>query len=465
MKKFLAILFTLCLLLALAACEKDAPTTGAPSVRTTQPTEKPTEPTTAPTVPTTAPTEPEHVHTPGTWNCDLSNHWRVCTECGETLDLDFHNTNNQWDICFACDAEIKTHSEGYITMQTYEKSTKTTTIQYYDLLGNLLLTNDVVETYTDSKNRLCRSQYENGVLVFEENYVRNSLAIYNLVSHTYYYQDGSRLTNEFDAYGNLIQETLWTASGDIEWDQIHIFTYSESGVPLHEQVYEGDVLLCEREFSLVSIYSNRYYCAKEIIYNDDGTRNVTEYSEKAEVIAEYYFDANGNLVDSSIHFDDALCSPLYGTWQGTYTVDGNTFGMPIDLRYEVALSFNAQGQMHAVITLNKEDVTVINIELIYLTYEAYGLTRAQTDQLFKEQLGMTVVQYVDNLLNAEELQEQMRREQQKVYYVLDQFIYIGNSWTAPMESIAYELSGDMLILTYPNGDDMTDTFTLTRATP
>lgn len=461
MKRFLILLCSLFLALCLAACEKDPAT--VPTTATTQPTAPTTLPTTAPTAPTTVPTEPEHVHTPGAWSCDLSNHWRVCTECGETLDLDSHNTNNEWDICFTCDAEIKAHSEGYITMQTYEKSTKTTTIQYYDLLGNLLVTNEVVNTYTDSKNRLCKAKYEDGVLVYEENFVRNDLAIYELVSQTYYYQDGSRSTNEFDAYGNLIRETRWTASGDIDWDQTHIFTYSESGVPLREQVYEGDVLLCEREFSLVNIYSTRYYCAKEIIYNDDGTRDVTEYSESANIIAEYYIDVNGNLVDSSIYFDDTLCSPLYGTWQGTYTVDGNTFGIPIDLRYEVSLSFNAQGQMHAVITLNKEDVTVINIELIYLTYEAYGLTRAQTDQLFKEQLGMTVVQYVENLLNSEQLQAQMRREQQKVYYVLDQFIYIGNSWTAPMESIGFQLSGDTLILTYYNDEGITDTFTLTRS--
>ena len=462
MKRFWILLCSLFLALCMASCEKDSPPVPTTALPTTQPTSQ--APTQQPTEHTT-PTEPEHVHTPGVWDCDLSNHWRVCTECGETLDLDFHNTNNQWDICFACDAEIKVHSEGYITMQTYEKSTKTTTIQYYDLLGKLLVTNNFVKTYTDSQNRLCISKYEDGILVFEENFVRNSLSIYDLVSHTYYYQDGSRLTNEFDTYGNLVRETRWTASGDVDLDQTHIFTYTESGVPLREQVYAGDILLCEREFSLVNIYSTRYYCAKEIIYNEDGTRDVTEYSESSKIVAEYYFDANGNLVDSSIHFDDALCSPLYGTWQGTYTVDGNTFGMPIDLRYDVSLSFNAQGQMHAVITLNKEDVTVINIELIYLTYEAYGLTRTQTDQLFKEQLGMTVVQYVDNLLNAEELQAQMRREQQKVYYVLNQFIYTGNSWTAPMESISYEISGDMLILTYHSGDDITDTFTLTRATP
>ena len=62
MKKLLALLLTLVMVLSLVACGASEPTTGKkdPTTKpTTAPTNKPTDPTTVPTEPATAPTEPE----------------------------------------------------------------------------------------------------------------------------------------------------------------------------------------------------------------------------------------------------------------------------------------------------------------------------------------------------------------------------------------------------------------------
>lgn len=458
MKKILPALLVLILLFMLSACEQDtSPTPPPSSTQLAQPTSAPTQ---------TPTTKPIHVHTPGPWNADWENHWLACTECGEYLELSSHNANNQWDICFECDAEIKKHSQGYITVQLYDRNTKTNTTHYYDLLGNLLVTSKQIDTYNEDGYLISQAQYEDGKLIYEEHYAHRSKYDHYIISQTYYdLDDGSKLTYQFNEFGNLIRQTHYTKSGEISLDEEHEYTYSDSGVILYEHIYDSEVLVCEREYTVIGSYYARSYCSKEIILNEDGTRDVTEYTQDAKIIAEYYFDADGNLVDSSVNFDDALCSPLYGTWEGTYSVEGDTLGIPIDLRYQITVSFNDQGQMFTVFSLNREDVKVMNMELIYMSYQAYGLTRAQTDQLFETQLGMTVSEYVDYMLDLDEVQSQMRQEQQCVYYVADNFIYAGSNWTAPMDRIEFLLSGDGLVLHFYDGEDLLDTYELTRLTP
>lgn len=48
----------------------------------------------------------DHVHqTTDTWDVNLTSHWKICTDCGETAEEDAH-TLDEADQCTVCGAQI-----------------------------------------------------------------------------------------------------------------------------------------------------------------------------------------------------------------------------------------------------------------------------------------------------------------------------------------------------------------------
>lgn len=462
MKKFLAIAFVLCLLLTMAACEKDAPTTGAPSVPTTQPTEKPTQPTTAPTAPTTAPTEPTtaptepvHVHAPNaSWLMDKDNHWQLCEECGETINESAHTLDA--GFCTQCEAEIFVNNmDGSTSVYVYDAFGNTTFSLEYDSEGNLLFTYNWEYTYDDAGNMLTETEYTDGAISYYAEYALDSEGLPYTAKVFTFFEDG---TSDYQEYDQWLNNTLWisyNADDTVLFSIRNEFTCDDNGNVLYQKTYEDDVLTSESEYTFMEGEFGAYtYCSKEITYFEDGSKLITEYDEFYEIISEVFIDANGNPVDHSGKFDPEACAPLFGVWEGNVLMDGDMMGMAglegfdgLSMQVFIRVTFKPDGTMQFLFEIDPDSLLDFMVEFFYKSYETeFGMNRDEADAQLQQEMGMTVREYVQMMLSSGAMDEQFRQEMNMVYYVENGKIFAGESWTNQMEPLPFTLDGDTLTL-------------------
>lgn len=466
MKKILSLALMLILVLSLAACETTPPTTGGNPSATTQPTTPSTTSTTAPkqpTKPTTAPTSPVHVHTPNEqWLVDKADHWQVCTDCGERMNESAHTL--EYGFCTQCEAEVYISDyDGSATVYLYDAQGNSIFALEYDVDGNLLCTYTWEYTYDEAGNTLSMKQYADGVLNYEETYSLSADGeFYFAAKSTYYAEDGSTEYNEYDQWGNTTLWICYDAEGAMAFSARYEYIMDNEGNILNCKTYAEDVLTFEQEYTLVEDPDGYYsYCSRDITYYDDGSRLITEYDENSEVLSEVYLDSNGNPVDHSTKFNTELCAPLFGQWYCAYTVTSEESGIATDVRAEISLFFSEDGQLSSCLILNKEDMKLASMELMYTIYESSGITRDQVDAMFQAEYGMSLEAYVELYLESEEGRASWFQESDQVYYVEGDKIYAGNSWNTVMEPVQFILDGDTLTLINYN-EETGESLVLTR---
>ena len=458
MKKLIILLTVLGLAFALSACQGEA----VPDTSTTSPTQVTTQPATtaAPTQPATtaAPTQPVHVCTPGVWDMDLQSHWSNCIECGQQIPVQAHSLDSD-NFCTVCGAEVWIYAEDLSSIYLADAYGNTVLCKYYDTTGELLYANTWEYTYTDQGVILTCLEYSDGVLTSESSYDPDTG---NIRTVNEYYEDGSWQYTEYDEYASIARWISYDADGTALFDYSYSYTYAEDGTVMGEKVYENGALITETVYAIYNESDGFYtYPAKETVYFSDGSYTVTEYNENYQVLSEQYYDAAGSLVDSSAKFDPAACGPLFGTWQGGYTIDGSMVGSNLDIRCDVTMTFDDQGMLYSYMAINMEDMKLATIDALYTMYLSYGYSREEIDQLFQSEMGMTVEEYVILSLESMDVME-TTQSLWEVYYVEDGLLYTGTSWTSYMESTAFSLDGDTLTLSGSSEDGMETTLVLTK---
>lgn len=459
MKEILSALFACTLALALlAACEK-APATSDPSGANLS--GKPTDGSSA----SSTSSLPHHCHMSSSgWNVDLNNHWQVCGDCGDSFGTEAHTLEDGW--CTVCAAEFYTfdmNDTDYTAVCIYDDQGNTVLELQYNADGILEISLRREYTYDASGNVLVLKEYTDDALSYEVEYAPDADGIPCAVKDTIYWEDGSKEYCEYDQNGSPLLMISYDADGQVLYHNRYAYTYDAEGNILTQKNYENDILVSEYEYAVYADVDYSYtYTVKETIYYEDGSKLILEYNENFEIISESYFDAEGNPADHSSKFDPALCQPLYGNWQGQWAMDGAIFGVSFDIRYNMTMSFDDQGNMLTSMTVNEEDIKALTVEMIYATYGDFGMTRAEIDAYFQSEIGMTVAEYADQSLQEDETALQPTQEA-NVYYVEGDQLYAGSSWTAYMEPIQFALEGDTLTLTYVDDYLSSTVYTLYRS--
>ncbi|MBO5778407.1 MAG: hypothetical protein J6R82_02450 [Clostridia bacterium] len=388
--------------------------------------------TTTATTTTTAPQtdddkDPEvHTHTAVEgWLVDRVNHWQLCA-CGEIIEKAAHTVEDE--VCTGCKAQVTTLNDGTVFVYQFDEHENALLCLTYDSDGKIMCKQIGEFTY-----------HEHGWLLSE---------LYTI----YDYDADSTSTTKED------------------------YTYDEKGNRLTEKQYEDGKLTYECEFALDA--DGEEYTSKDIWYEEDGSKVVTEYDEEYNVLSEVWYDANGNRIDYSYLFDPEACKDLFGTWSGEIDLSEMIYDQMMD--EDMALPdgfdypcnavftfvFKNDGTCHAQMTVDPQQVKTMMIELavefVYLSAEEQGMNRKQADEAFVAMMGMNVREYVETSFaeNEEDLSAELNESHDGVYYVADGKIYMGDSWHQPMEDGGdFTLEGDTLKLIDP---ELEMELTLTR---
>ena len=290
----------------------------------------------------------EHVHTAaGDWQVDLNSHWKVCADCDETVEPAVHTLNDE-SVCSVCNCEIFTFDDG-TSLSRYDENGNPLMLAEYGLDGKLITKSVYEYEYDQQGNMLASKQTTDDILTEESKYtvIEGESVIEKTV---YYYEDGSKFTNEYDQYGNVIlleefdadgnvisrSESVYTQLEDGQWYESACtseeldgsttvaqydeknnntsiiyydaegnevgtknweYVYGEDDYKVSEKQYENNVLVAEIVYKLIETpdYTVNF---QEIVteYDADGGKTVTVYDENDEVLSETKYDADGNVI-------------------------------------------------------------------------------------------------------------------------------------------------------------------------
>lgn len=436
MKKLWTLLVALSMVLALAAC-------GGGETPTTVPA----------TVPTTV-----HTHTPGGWAADLANHSRVCADCGETMEEDAHTLEE--DVCSICGAEITDWGDCF-SLARYDNRGNCILQEEYDPEGNLMTSYVWSYTYDEDGNVVTEQAYENGVLTAEYEYAPGEEGNRYTSKSTSYFEDGSRSYTEFDSFGNTIKEEFWEADGTLSFNAEYEYILDENDDVLVVQQYEDGVLKTETEYGTYEEEDwTIRYAARVTTHLEDGSKQVVEYDSDFNVLSEVLYDGQGQLVDHSVKFDESLCAPFFGTWEGHGELDiSELLGAEgLIVATDLSLTFGEDGRLHYISALDLDGYRESLTNALYSVYQAEGASREDANAACLEEMGMTISEYVDEVLSAA-AEEGTDEDRELIYFVEDGVLYIGTGWHSTLRPVLYRFDGDSLTMT--EGEFIEDGFPVT----
>lgn len=214
------------------------------------------------------------------WEVDLTHHRKTCTDCGETVEEGVH-TLDEAEQCTVCGAQIMDGGDSK-SLSLYNDNGDMLKMADYDQDGNVLTETNCQYEY-DSAGQLTRSETTtDGVLVEECTYtvVDGESVIAQCIS---YMEDGTKSTNEYDEYGNVIHLISYDADGNVDYQSESEYALSVDGV---------------------------WYEAKCTSTEQDGSVSVGTFSETGDQIGLIRYDATGSILYSY-------------AWEYTYDEDGN----------------------------------------------------------------------------------------------------------------------------------------------
>lgn len=246
-----------------------------------------------------------HAHSAATgWVSDLENHWHVCDECGENFESAAHALED--GVCTVCGSEIIVWEDGSSQLITYNEYGDYTQLTLYAADGSVESEERYEYEYGADGNKIREKDYTNGVLACEYEYAQNTAGETYIAKDTYYYEDGTKSSSEYDATGNILHSASYAADGSME--SAYEYEYSDDGSWMSEKEYYGNTLSAVREYSVDTDGWQKLLTEK--IYNEDGSWIGTEYDLYDNVVIEIESDADGNVT-------------MDRRYEYTYDADGN----------------------------------------------------------------------------------------------------------------------------------------------
>ena len=362
--------------------------------------------------------EPEvHTHAPGGWQIDGMNHWRLCA-CGEVLDKAIHTVKD--NACTGCDAKVYDWEDGTMSIWQCDEQGHAVFKLDYDAEGNLTLK-------------------ETGDILYNEDG--------QILSELYTQYPGG----EYPASSRRTEYTYYD-DGDVHWEK-----QSVNGMPVWD-------------FEYAENSAGKRYVAQEITYLMNGSKQVTKYDEKKEIVSQIWYDVNGVKIENSSKFDKEACKALFGTWKSeldfarilSLTMIEEEMELPDDrippCFVEITIVFRENGSYLSTAQVDRDQLrslmVELSVEMIYLSAEMEGLTREDADEQFLAMTGMSIREMVESEADegVEELYNTINEESKGVYYIEDGKLYMADDWNEVVEGGKFNCNGNTFTLAAPENE-------------
>lgn len=228
-----------------------------------------------------------HDHATGEkWNADQKEHWKVCEECGEKVELAAH-AFDEYDYCEVCNTSVIVDDSYGYTILSYDDQGTLSCQTDYDEEGNVLSELRYENEYYEDGNPKHTSEYYNDVLCSESNYLpceNQEIAEVYMNEGVTYNEDGSKFVSIFNENFMLLSYTEYDPEGNVVSADVYEYTYDDNGKLVRQICKTNDVISSDATYELDE--DGNEYLAHEIFYDDNG-----------EVIMDMVYDSNGNSVE------------------------------------------------------------------------------------------------------------------------------------------------------------------------
>ena len=228
------------------------------------------------------------------WQVDKENHWKL-NEDGERVESSAHTLGG--DTCTVCGAKI-TVSDGSMEIVRVNEKEDPVQQQIYDTDGSVLVDKTYEYEYNEEEQKSVSKEYENGMLTLETTYQESAIEG-EVVEATqkYYNEDNSKSFIEFNQYGDITKESHYDPMGELAFEAVYEFVYDGADQKTYHKYYEDGRMTeeCEYKYDELNTYTYEW---KKTVYNEDGTKTVTEYNEDRTIHRQDTYDAQGNKVET-----------------------------------------------------------------------------------------------------------------------------------------------------------------------
>jgi len=287
----------------------------------------------------------EHTHTPGEWDRDGENHWRLC-QCGEKLELAPHALEDS--LCTLCGSEVWRYDDGAVDVYDYDEHNEVRRSTFYNPQGQAEYDYRYENTYDANGVKTAGRTYLDGALVEESRYTVDADGYSLPVKTVAYEADGARSVNEFNAEGAVVKaqtfgadgtliaqeeieykpeaegggyvltgfvaggatyRTAYNAQGDCVFNGYYEadgavitefrmeYGYDAQSQRLWDKTYTGDRLVSENTYQNgLAVTSTEYL--------EDGSRYVYEYDQWGSTLKHTLYDAQGQAVETVTYNDN-----------------------------------------------------------------------------------------------------------------------------------------------------------------
>ena len=224
------------------------------------------------------------------------------------------------------------------------------------------------------------------------------------------------------------------------------------------------------DFEYAENSAGKRYVAQEITYLMNGSKQVTKYDEKKEIVSQIWYDVNGVKIENSSKFDKEACKALFGTWKSeldfarilSLTMIEEEMELPDDrippCFVEITIVFRENGSYLSTAQVDRDQLrslmVELSVEMIYLSAEMEGLTREDADEQFLAMTGMSIREMVESEADegVEELYNTINEESKGVYYIEDGKLYMADDWNEVVEGGKLNCNGNTFTLAAPENE-------------
>lgn len=182
----------------------------------------------------------------------------------------------------------------------------------------------------------------------------------------------------------------------------------------------------------------------------------------------------GERIITDERFTTEACAPLFGTWSrsgsesfefseadlGQLPEDGSLDWLKEltqiegELLYTISMTFHNDGAVEITVAYDKESyvevMRPVTKAVTYQTYAILGYSRDEIDDLLLDEMGMTMEEYLDFVMESI-TDDMLVATEQMCYYVDGGELYVGYDWDWGLEACAFALDADTLNLTGTDG--------------
>ncbi|MBR4962044.1 MAG: hypothetical protein IKY52_14200 [Clostridia bacterium] len=315
-----------------------------------------------------------HTHTYSGWDCNVTEHWRTCTDCGEITDAGTHTVVDGY-LCSTCRSEIWDYGDGMYDVSMYDEQGNLVRNTSYAADGTVESEYVHEYTYDADGNVLKEVFYVDGVLTGEDEYTVDAEGERLPVRATYYYDDGSSSVQEYDAFGDTVSYIYLDANNTVINEESYEYaengdgdryafrttsrSYDEGVIYITEEnEYYDTVRILKTDLDGNTLRDVRY----EYSYDDEGKKTALKRYENDVLVEEYPEYRMVETDEYSMRFPASIIE--YGE-DGSKTVSVNgDYGEPVSVtRYDGA--GNVTGSTAYTYEVDEDDIIYISVQIEY----------------------------------------------------------------------------------------------------